>query len=492
MKPYSSSSEKENCSPVSSNCVEWQGPFIQCINHCKGDSVSDIVYKLSEKVCNIEGGTTISDVNLTCILNACDSLEAPDGTLGSVLQTIVDGVCCSITSLSQETANLTARTSNLYNEPSLVLPTNFQYVEPSTGLPVARLPLNEFASNTASNASTLKTIVNTHTVQISNQEMRVQTLENNPGYVPPMVTPLGSYGGVIAGVPTEMNLLLTAVENDYWLYKLSVGSTTDIINATNSQTPFLGSSEALGQSGNMSGVTGWINSVGNLAQSIQNLWLTVSDIRTAVNTIKQNIIPDCSQFILLFTASFDTPRTELEIFYNGNTIIPSGFTNCPTLSTITVTDGSVTWTSSFDLTDGVDEGSSVFDLTGSGLNTSLPYTITINGCIVNGGVTCSKTVSVINLPTTTTTTSVAPVGYAVQITQDDIDKATGNTETYFDDKVFLSYTNQTGATVVNAYSAPTSTNICVSAGTIPSIYYYAVDELQPPATSVALNIGACL
>jgi len=492
MKPYSSSSEKENCSPLSSNCVEWQGPFIECINICKGDSVSDIVYKLSEKVCDLEGTAAVGSVNVTCLLESCDFLQAPTGTLGSLLQTIVDGICCSVGTLSSETATLTARTSNLYNEPSLVLPTNFQYTDPSTGLPVVQLPLSGFAENTATNTSTLKTIVQTQTVQISNQELRIQTLESDPGYIPPTVTPLGTYGGVISGIPTQMNILLTAVENDYTLYKFSLGSTTDIINATNAQASFLGSSEALGQPGVMSSISGWNNTLSNLAQSVQNLWLTVSDMRTAVNSIKQNITPDCSQFLLNYVVSTNTSRTNLTISYNGLTVIPTGFSNCPTLSTVSVTDGVITWIDSLDLTTGVIDGSTDLDLSISGLNVNLPWVVTITGCIVNGGVSCSKTVSKTNIPTTTTTTSASAVLYLMYIDQNDIDKATGNTTvTYYNGKVFVNYTNKSGVAAVRVSTAQESFSICVYPGIVPTITYYAANNIQNTANSTKTVIGVC-
>jgi hypothetical protein len=493
MKPFSSSSEKENCSPVSSNCVEWQGPFIQCINICKGDSVSDIVYKLSEKVCNIEGGTTINDVNLTCILNACPTLQAPDGTLGSLLQTIADGLCCSVTSLNQQTATLTAKTSNLYNEPSLVLPTNFQYIDPSTGLPVARLPLSDFASNTATNTSTLKTTVERHTVQINNQEVRVQSLETNPGYVPPTVTPLCTYGGIPAGLPTEMNILLQALENDYCLYKLSVGGTSDIINATNAQCAFLGSQSALGQTGTMSSIPGWNYNIGNLAQSMQNLWLTVCDMRTAVNSIRQSILPDCSQFLLGFTSNANTARTTITLIFNNLTVIPSGFSNCPKLSTVSVTDGLNTYTNSLDLTTyATDPAGITLSVAGAGLSTVLPWTITVNGCIISGETTCSKTVTNTNIPATTTTTAVLNSSYTVIIQQSDVDKATGNDDTNLNGKVFVNYTNISGSVVIHSYTSAIGVNICVLAGTTPSIYYYESNALIGTGLASTITIlGSC-
>jgi len=45
MKPLNYSSE--NCDPISSNCVIWQGPDIDCIDLCKGDTVSEVIYKLA-------------------------------------------------------------------------------------------------------------------------------------------------------------------------------------------------------------------------------------------------------------------------------------------------------------------------------------------------------------------------------------------------------------------------------------------------------------
>ena len=41
------------CDFTTSNCVIWQGPDIPCLGLCKGDSVSDVVYKAGMEICNI-------------------------------------------------------------------------------------------------------------------------------------------------------------------------------------------------------------------------------------------------------------------------------------------------------------------------------------------------------------------------------------------------------------------------------------------------------
>jgi len=64
--PIQSNSTQEGCNPISSNCVIWQGPDIPCINLCNGDTVSDVVAKLAEKLCTLLDQTTISAYDLSC------------------------------------------------------------------------------------------------------------------------------------------------------------------------------------------------------------------------------------------------------------------------------------------------------------------------------------------------------------------------------------------------------------------------------------------
>ena len=149
MVPYRSSSEKENCSPQSSNCVTWQGPDLPCINLCKGDSVSDVVYKLAVELCNIKDATDMSAVDFDCLLNECANTNNPEVTVAGIIQLIIDNVCCSVTELKDATNGLTSKTSNLYEEPELVLPACLQYVDPTTGLPVTTLKLSDYAVHTA-------------------------------------------------------------------------------------------------------------------------------------------------------------------------------------------------------------------------------------------------------------------------------------------------------------------------------------------------------
>ena len=51
MKPLNI--DKTGCSNISSNCVTWQGPDIECISLCKGDSITEVVYKMALELCKL-------------------------------------------------------------------------------------------------------------------------------------------------------------------------------------------------------------------------------------------------------------------------------------------------------------------------------------------------------------------------------------------------------------------------------------------------------
>ena len=51
MKPLNL--DNSPCSPISSNCVVWQGPDISCLNLCTGDTISDVVAAMATELCTI-------------------------------------------------------------------------------------------------------------------------------------------------------------------------------------------------------------------------------------------------------------------------------------------------------------------------------------------------------------------------------------------------------------------------------------------------------
>jgi len=491
MKPYKSSSEKENCSPVSSNCVIWQGPDLQCINLCKGDSVSDVVYKMATELCKIQESTDVSMVDFDCLLTSCASNPNPEQTVAAILQLLIDNVCCSVASLTQGQTELYSRTSNLYEEPTLPLPTCLQYLDPITGVPITELKLSDYVVKLAVDFCSVVNTVNLHTGQIANHEERITTLEDAPCcYIPPTIASICSYGPP-TGIPVDMDVLLQSLDVAFCNLTSAVGSNTEISNAAGQQCEFLSSAPALSQPGTMSSLPNWNSTVNNFAQSMQNLWITVCDIRNAFYSIKDCCKTDCSAFMFNYYSVLDTGRENLTIYFEGyGTVVPVGFTNCPTLSTITVTDGvGHTYSNtSFDFLANI-TSYTIPDLVGSyNFDTTQPYTITITACLQNGDTICSRTVTQVLNPSPSTVACEC-YSWSISVNTFDLSAATGNTDTSKDGIVFVDWVDCANGSYTSTFNTPAETFIGCSCK-IPYAYYYA-SNIKTTASSPFVFNSVC-
>jgi len=96
-----------------SNCVTYNGNSIPCINICNGDTVSDVLLKIGQETCYIQGLLNLSTLNLSCIYTPCPSCQNPTN-LNDVLQIIVNAICTAnqnITALQNTVNQLVAGTS---------------------------------------------------------------------------------------------------------------------------------------------------------------------------------------------------------------------------------------------------------------------------------------------------------------------------------------------------------------------------------------------
>lgn len=421
MKPVRSSSEKENCLPISSNCVIWQGPDISCINLCKGDSVSDVVYKLATIVCDFQNSVSLDDVDVTCLINDiyCGPQAVPPAkTLSAILQLLIDKVCCSGNGSSaampmvQSFARSFAVEDGFSSSGELVLPECLQYTDPNTGLFITTLPISDYAVLLANAYCTLKTLVNTHTSQIENHEGRINALELKPDFQLPSVTPFCSFGTLVANNPVSIVTMLQEIDVEFCRLREILGSNTELNSGVGQQCTYLSSYSALSQPGIMSNIPGWNPVVNNLGQSLQNLWLTVCDIRAAVADLKGSITVDCSNFVLGFNVYRTIQPDIINVIFNSYSTIPSVFNNCAGLSTIQVSDGTGgIYTETFNLKT-IGESPTGLTLTVQNLNFLVPWTVTVTGCLEYKGTICSKTISKslepVDATTTTTTLPLIP------------------------------------------------------------------------------------
>lgn len=80
---------KENCTPISSNCITWTGPNIPCIKLCKGDSVTDVLYNFAMSYCDLLSQLDPSKYNLACL----NDRKCPPKSFQELVQLLITKVC---------------------------------------------------------------------------------------------------------------------------------------------------------------------------------------------------------------------------------------------------------------------------------------------------------------------------------------------------------------------------------------------------------------
>lgn len=389
MLPVKSNTADLGCTPVSSNCVVWQGPNIPCINLCTGDTVSSVVYKVAHDLCTIKSSLDLTNLDLSCLVEFCTSVgPAPTTkTLAAVLDFIVKKVCC-LNDLIEGGAGTPEPPAP---EALLALPTCLQTSgDAATGYQISH---RNFTLRLGDRFCTLKAAVDL----MADHKTRIEALESRPAITLPTVTPQC----ILPSQSTAMNVVLAELEKQYCLLRTALGTNSQITLATAQQCTGLSNANALSQPGLMSGLAGWISNPANMAQAFQNLWITVCDLRGAIASLKDCCgKTDCSQFVLSCQVSTNNDRTVVTFDFNPGTVIPAGFINALSGSTITIKAGTNTRTiSSFDLVQYA-SSTGVFSVTvaGSGvpngevvLNTSQEYVVTIIGRIIKDQTSCEKT-----------------------------------------------------------------------------------------------------
>jgi len=385
MLPTKSNTADQGCSPVSSNCVIWQGPDLLCINLCNGDTISSVVFKLAQELCDLQTQLNLTSLDLKCLVDSCIACPEPEKTLSAVLGLLINKVCDI-----EDLLTAPGSSGNPYAEPVLTLPSCMQYTN-AQGQTVTNLLHSNYTLTMATKVCQLNSSITNHTAQITNHETRIGLLESAEDSNLPLVTP----NCVMAAVPTAMNSLLDELEGQFCLLRGVLGTNTALNTAVGQQCTSLSAANALSQPGVMATIPGWKTTVTTMADSFQNLWLTVCDLRAAVTAISLNTTAgDCSAFIMNFTVNANTARDTVTLFFVGNMVIPTGYTNCNQLgSKVTISDSTgKQYTNYVDLISASTNSNGVpFTITSAGLNTSLAYTVVVEGCINKSGQVCSKT-----------------------------------------------------------------------------------------------------
>ena len=281
MKPLNL--DNSPCSPVSSNCVIWAGPNIPCINLCKGDTISDVTFKLATELCTILDYLNVQNYDLTCFnLAACGP-----NNFQELLQFLIDRICA----IENVPASVATSASTTVNTRSADVSNYLMTASPCFG--GGTVTLVDYVQQAATQICNIFVQINIINSGIDSLNTRVTTLETapTPSFVLPSFILQCEIGTIIptlaAGSTQDIDVVLSRFINEEWCpYKASFGDVTDLASSILAQC-ILGTDDALAIQYTSPGTQmqvaypDYVASPTTLANAINNLWIALCDVRNA-------------------------------------------------------------------------------------------------------------------------------------------------------------------------------------------------------------------
>ena len=270
MKPLNL--DNKPCSPISSNCVVWQGPDIPCIELCTGDTVSDVVSAMATELCTVLDTLKVSNYDLTCFnLQACGPTD-----FQALIQFLIEKIC--------ENEGISPATKDAPTCPDCVVSVAECFV---TGTQTT-MQLVDYVQLIGERVCSLITEITLINQQITDILIRITTLEGRPDptvTLPPVNITCVSFP--LSG-SQQMDVILDTFINTVWCdFYAATGSTSEIINAVGRSCITEGSS-TISKPGSTFGTEyagSWINSpLSSLADAVNNIWIALCDIYNFLNS----------------------------------------------------------------------------------------------------------------------------------------------------------------------------------------------------------------
>lgn len=361
--------QNRSCPDVLSNeCIVWQGGDVPALGIENGDQLSESEYIITQKILELFDDIDMSEIDLNCIQTTCQQ-KCKDTSLKAIIQLLFDNQCCLNDLITAGSGETSTTTVNL-NMRCLTILDDFGNPIPQDLNQSLQSIINQVCSNTTSITS-----INATLTSLQNQ---IDDIETTPVTVPePNITTCISPGlqPVSQVVPIVAQALCT--------YQTAIGQTTDLSIAMSQQCANLNTL--------FGNTKGWLSSVQNFAQSMNNLWVLACNLNNRVTNIENTCCAlTCSDIKIGFTVQTDTTGTGvfLKFTTTAGTDIPNGFTDNG--STVTFTDKNGNFiTYPLVIANGANLGD--FDL--SGLDLTDPITIAVTAVMSAAGINCESCVS---------------------------------------------------------------------------------------------------
>jgi len=272
MKPLNY--DNSPCSPISSNCVIWQGPDLPCIKLCKGDTISDVVEALALELCGILDILDIKNYDLTCFdITACGPKD-----FVTLIQFLIDRICALE---NIDTSGTTTRSSSadLAGCPDCVVSVAPCFVIGTQ----TTMQLVDYVNAIGLRICSIITDISNINLQISSLLIRVTALEDTP---PPAIP--------IPSIVINCNIGTLLSGNSY---SLDIVLDQLINNTTNGYCSLMGVLGTISQIGtslvpdcsfstDITSNPNWTATPTTLAESITNIWIALCQITSTPLTVE--------------------------------------------------------------------------------------------------------------------------------------------------------------------------------------------------------------
>lgn len=369
MTPKNSSYRKDTCAETSGNCIIWDGPDLPCIQLCKGDSITDAVFKFATEYCTFKDSLDLTDLDLSCLFEACQSCPAPEKSIKNIFALLRDKVCSL-----EDIINDLNPTNVIEPEPFNVNLKCLAITDGSGNIlndDTQDEQVQSIIDATCSTIDDVELIQN----QVEDHEIRIVALENSNDDDIPTVT---SDCVFIGSKPVDQAYEL--LDSDYCSTKTALGTPEDI-------------DTAIGQACNLPALIGnpaFIVNPANLAESINNIWLAVCNINARIGLIETNCCAaTCDDVKIGFAIAFNEDSTATLTFNAGSgTTIPNGWVDCGSILKVSDTSGNSITVS---LTIVPNYTSPNIDLTAFNKGTTLTFSLDVKMC--SDGMVCQKCIT---------------------------------------------------------------------------------------------------
>lgn len=284
MNPVNSNNQPEpnaNCTPLSSNCVVWQGPDIPCLTLCSGDTITKVVYELALKVCELNDNLfDVAGIDVDCLLQVGDT--APT-TQESLIQLIVDKLCEALAD-----DPVIPGPDQLYD-----LPLCLQYVD-GDGNTITQVTQEDYIDLIAAAVCDLYSITDDHQAQLDSLDLRVTILENQtPTTGSPLINvTTNCASGPTPGLVLPIQMAFANFEQTFCDLSAVLGTIAQI----NAVTDYTGcatieNADSLMTPGTiMADLPGWVANPTTLAETLTNMWITICDMRAKIIDCCQEVV----------------------------------------------------------------------------------------------------------------------------------------------------------------------------------------------------------